>query len=184
MQAGAVAHANMYLLPEVVIVHIDCSTLLCVASGGSASGERTINRSQHLVKIRHESVYLVTYGDRPKSCDAAALDGTTHGTATPHTRRPHGSTTSRIRPRLACLLLQMHTSGSIARCMLWSWLLAPHVTSRLLSAVCCNAARRPSDVRSMRGHALSEARTARDNAVFSQTVELSTSTIRAKHPGG
>ena len=54
-------------------------------------------------------------------------------------------------------------------------------TSRLL---CCNAARRPSDVRCMRGHALREARTARDNAVFSRTVELSTSTIRAKHPGG
>ena len=69
MQAGAVAHANMYLLPEVVIVHIDCSTLLCVASGGSASGERTIYCSQHLVKIRHESVYLVTYGGRPKSCE-------------------------------------------------------------------------------------------------------------------
>ena len=124
----------------MVIVQIDCSTLLCVASGGSASGERTIYRSQHLVKIRHESVYLVTYGDRPKSCDAAALDGTTHGTATPHTRRPHGSTTSRIRPRLACLLLQMHTSGSIARCMLWSWLLAPHVTSALCCVLQCRKA--------------------------------------------
>ena len=162
----------------MTLVHSDSGNLLSAVSVGTTSGGLTIYRFQHLAKTRHGLMNLATYGDRPKSCGATAPDGNARHVKTSDTtsawlsHAPHASTS-----RLTTAPDTHERISRMARAL--DPKLAPHVI-----ALRCSAARRPSAVRCMRGHALLQARTGRGKAAFSPIVELLTSTVRATHPGG
>ena len=133
----------------MTLVHSDSGNLLSAVSVGTTSGGLTIYRFQHLAKTRHGLMNLATYGDRPKSCGATAPDGNARHVKTSDTtsawlsHAPHASTSR--------LTTAPDTHERISRMARALW--TPNWRCTLLP-LRCSAARLPSAVRCMRGHAL------------------------------